>query len=415
MFSLAVRHLLSRKKQTILILLGISLGTMMFILIAGVQGGMQEYVLDQLLRNTPHVTVEPRDEAIDPQQMRTALFPQESGMVNWVVPPSGRRGEGRIEYPQGWYDRLEGDPQVLGFSPGLIVSAIFTRAVVQEPAQFYGVLSEEYIHMTDMEENMREGSFLDLAPGGNGLILGSGLMETLGTRTGETITVTVGDRLSATFRVEGYFHTGMSEVDDALVYGALSDVQRVNQTIGEVGLIAINLHEPERAREAADRWNVMTRDRVESWQQRSQNFLQIFTIQNVSRLIITAAILIVASFGIYNVLSIMVSQKRQEIAILRSVGYPPSDILLLFLIQGILLGIVGASFGLILGHLLNLYVGSIQFEVDALIGGRLQISYSIWNYITGFALALISAVLASFLPARSASRLTPLDIIRSET
>jgi len=103
MLFLAVRHLLSRKKQTLLILLGISLGTTMYVVISGMQLGMREFTLDRLLQNIAHIRISARDRAIDSAEMTDRFFGP-SAAVRWIVPPSGKREEAHIVYPQGWFD-----------------------------------------------------------------------------------------------------------------------------------------------------------------------------------------------------------------------------------------------------------------------------------------------------------------------
>jgi lipoprotein-releasing system permease protein len=167
-----------------------------------------------------------------------------------------------------------------------------------------------------------------------------------------------------------------------------------------------------KSQETADAWELTSTDKVESWEEANANFMEIFTIQDIVRWSVTFAILVVAGFGVYNVLSIMVTQKKREIAILRSIGYPPKYILELFLIQGMMLGVTGAIIGLSVGHGVNLYLATIKLGHGGV--GKMLISFSPTIYIIGFLLAFISAILASFLPAHGASKLTPLDIIRSE-
>lgn len=136
-------------------------------------------------------------------------------------------------------------------------------------------------------------------------------------------------------------------------------------------------------------------------------------IQDIVRLVITTSILIVAGFGIYNVLSIMINQKQKEIAILRSIGYAPSRILQLFLVQGLILGFFGGLMGLIFGHSLNLFIESIELGFEIGKSNHMLISYRPSIYITAFVAAQISATIASILPARKAAKMTPLDIIRA--
>jgi lipoprotein-releasing system permease protein len=143
--------------------------------------------------------------------------------------------------------------------------------------------------------------------------------------------------------------------------------------------------------------------------------MSVFSMQDVVRNAMTISILVVASFGIYNILSLAVSHRKREIAILRSMGYEPRDIASLFLTQGMLLGGGGGLLGLLLGFLFCVYIGTIDVSGNRGLGGdKLLLSYAPDIYIKAFLLAMVSACVASFLPARAAGKMEPIDILRSE-
>lgn len=411
MLFLAIRHLMSRKRQTLLIFLGISLASLVYVLISGLYLGMQEYVTERLLNNTAHIKISARDQSIDRAQM-TRRFYGDSHAVKWLVPPAGKREEAHIMYPQGWFDRLRDDPAVRAFSASLNINVIISRRDTKRAGTLGGIEPEKQIRVTGLEEYMVEGSLLDLGGGGNKIIIGDGLLERLGARVGDTINVSPGTGEARPFKIVGTLHLGVQDIDNIIMLAALRDVQQLNKTPGRVNEISIALINLDRAQELADAWKVLSRDKVESWIEANAGFLQIFNLQDFIRYTISIAILLVASFGIYNVLSIMVNQKRREIAILRSIGYAPHKILELFLIQGLMLGTGGAITGLATGFLLKQYIETIEFEAMNI--DHLILSYAPSIYIGGFLLAFVSSLLASILPARAASRLTPIDIIRSE-
>lgn len=118
MWFLALRQMLARKKQTLLIFLGISLGTTIYVVIAGMQLGMRNYISEQLLNNTAHVIIKGNEQQIRQEDLRDRFF-EETQFVRWIVPPAGKRGESRLENPQGWFSRLDKDPRVLAYSPRL--------------------------------------------------------------------------------------------------------------------------------------------------------------------------------------------------------------------------------------------------------------------------------------------------------
>ena len=412
MLFLAIRHLLSRKRQTVLIFLGISLGTMMFTMISGIQLGMREFIEDRLLNNTSHIQISARDRLINKEEISRRFYPHQT--VQWLVPPAGKREEAHIMYPQGWFDRLSVDPQVTAYSPSLNMNVIISHRDSKYPISLTGIIPSMQEQVMNLEKYLTIGSLSDLGGGGGKVIVGETMMEKLGSQVGDHILVSSGLGELRPLKIVGVFNMGVAQIDEAVMFAGLRDVQTLNKSPGQINSIAVSLVDMALAHDLADQWELTSRDKVESWEEANAGFLQIFDFQNYTRITVTTAILIVAGFGIYNVLSIMISQKKKEIAILRSIGYPPKLIMELFLIQGILLGVTGALIGLLFGYLINLYLGTIELGVHMGNRSNLMISYDPAIYLQGFLLAFVSAVLASILPARSASKLTPLDIIRSD-
>ena len=111
-----------------------------------------------------------------------------------------------------------------------------------------------------------------------------------------------------------------------------------------------------------------------------------------------------------------VTHKRREIAILRSMGYEPRDVLSLFFVQGIILGFLGGLVGAVMGYFACYFMSTIEVSAARGLGGnRMLVSFAPIIYVKGFFLAFLSATVASLLPARAAGKLTPIEIIRSET
>ncbi|MCB0407695.1 MAG: hypothetical protein KDD34_05775, partial [Bdellovibrionales bacterium] len=108
--------MLSRKKQSALIFLGISFGTMIYVVVAGLQFGFRNYLTEQLLNNTAHVIIKGSDKNIEADELRPRFYSEET-FVKWIVPPAGKRDEAKLENPQGWFDRLQKDPDVVSYAP----------------------------------------------------------------------------------------------------------------------------------------------------------------------------------------------------------------------------------------------------------------------------------------------------------
>ncbi len=416
MIFLAVRYLLERKKQTIFTLLGVFLGAMAYVAVSGFFMGFQGFMIQQLINNSAQVHIQARQDYLTEHQLDTAFYERGVKHVFWKSPPSGVEGYLEVQNPQSWYERLKADPRVEAFSPLLTAPALFTLSKISVSANLIGCDPKEQVKVTNIADYVTEGNFTDIGSGGNRIILGDELMKELGAGIGQIVLVTVKTHAPVPFKVVGRFVTG-NRGSDSQAYGAIGDVQKVNGTPNEVNEIGVRLKDYTQAASIATNWSKIAPERTESWDQQNANILSVITLQTVLRYTMTMTVIIVAGFGIYNILNMTVTQKRQDIAILRSMGYDSFDVIMLFFSQGLIIGICGGILGLLCGYFVCLYLQTIPFSGGRTYNpqGHLHISLSTSIYIQALALSLLSSSLASILPARAASKFTPIEIIRSGT
>ncbi|MSR88290.1 MAG: ABC transporter permease [Candidatus Margulisbacteria bacterium] len=416
MIFLAFRQLVSRKRQTLLTLAGIILGTIAFIVISGIMLGFREFFIDQLVNNDAQVHITSKETIIDTPALSTFFFPKIEH-VFWNTPPSTRKDHARIIYPAGWYKRLDNDPRIAAYSPQLKTQIILTHYGKAISGQLIGVVPSRQQHVTTIRNYVHGGKFTDIGAGSNRIILGQELLEKLGAHVTERIWISNGRSAPIPFKIVGSFQTGVSALDANTVFGSLSDAQHLNQTPGYVNEIAVRLKHIDQAKQVSEDWQKFGDEKVQSWDQANASFFNIFKIQDAIRYMMITCILMVAGFGIYNILNMVVTQKRKEIAILRSIGFEAKDIIFLFFIQGVVLGILGGLIGVLVGYGLCLYLSQVPFGGGPLGKGTgtLTVSFQPAIYIRAFTLSFIASIIASVLPARAAGYMTPIDIIRSES
>ncbi|MBK7891169.1 MAG: ABC transporter permease [Bdellovibrionales bacterium] len=413
---MAIRHLVARKKQTTLTLLGIVFGSMAFVAISGFMLGFQYFLLDQLINNDAHIRISAREDRVDHEVANKDLYSKldKNGLVSWVVDPSGTRSNPKIENPQGWAEILKKDPRVEAYSPQFSAQVLFSVGAIAANGKLIGSEPDMQVRVTNIQSYIKTGKFEDISSGGNRIIVGTGLLKKLGSGDGSTIFVYNGRDKPVPFKVIGTFETGGRQIDDTTAFGALIDVQKLAGQPNEINNMAVRLIDFNRARETAHDWQPLSPDKVESWDEINAAFLNVFRIQDAMRYMMIATILLVAGFGIYNILNVVVTQKKKEIAILRFIGYEPGDILQLFFLQGIILGVVGSIIGLILGYIACLGIEQISFGGGPMGGGTMmKVSFDPMIYLRAFLFGSLAAAFASLMPARSAGKLTPIDIIRS--
>lgn len=405
---------MDRKRQTLLTLLGVFFGTMAYVSVSGFFLGFQGFIVEQLVNNSAQIHIQAREDNVLEHQLDTAFFGNQYEHVFWKSPPSGFEGYLEVQNPQSWYARLSRDPRVVAFSPLISIPAIFTLGKISVSANLTGCVPDQQAKVTSIASYMTEGQFIDIGAGGHRLILGDELIKRLGATPDQTVLVSTGTYPAVPFKVVGRFQIGNRNAD-LQAFGSINDVQRLNRTPNRVNEIAVRITDYTQAAAIARSWSKIAPEKSESWDQQNANIFSVFAIQNALRFSMILTVLVVSGFGIYNVLNMTVTQKRHDIAILRSMGYDTFDIVILFFSQGFLLGLVGAIFGLICGSLLCRYLQTIPFSggPQMSVGGKLHISMSWKIYVEALALALASASAASVLPARAAGKLTPIEIIRS--
>lgn len=413
MFFLAMRHLWSRKRQTILTLLGIVLGTAAYVAISGMMLGFQLFIIDQLVNNDSHLRINAREEILTEASLKETFFPDT--MVHWLKPPSGRKDNAYILAPGTWIERLESNPQVYAASPQLVVQAIANYAKTTVGVRVIGSHPDKQKNVANIDKYMLAGKFSDIGVGGRRIAVGKEFLQRTGASLGESIFLSAGKSAPTPYKIVGVFQLGIRTLDEGTIFGALADVQSLNQTPSRVSDIAVRLHNVEDADAVSSTLNLLSQEKVLSWSQSNEGIMSVFKTQDIVRNSMTISILVVAGFGIYNILSLAVSHKRREIAILRSMGFEPGDISRLFLTQGLVLGCLGGLMGAIVGLGVSYGMSLIPVsEARGLGTGRMMVSFDWSIYVKAFFLALGSASFASYFPARSAGKLEPIEIIRGE-
>jgi lipoprotein-releasing system permease protein len=169
------------------------------------------------------------------------------------------------------------------------------------------------------------------------------------------------------------------------------------------------------SREIAARVERDTGYKSVSWQEANEDLISTFIIRNIIMYTVVGAILLVASFGTYNIISTITHEKARDIAIMKSLGLSEFTVRSIFVIEALIIGLVGAFAGFVLGYLLCLALGSIEIKNPFIDSDRLPLAYTYVHYLLAGGVALVSSVAAGYQPARKAARMHPVEIIRGAT
>ncbi len=407
MWFMAIKHLVSRKSQSLLTFLAILLGAGGYVVFSGMQLGFQEFMIDRLIERSGHITIATRNEFITAESISGMFFPGSS--IRWINTPSGRRSYTRLQSASQWYRKLKNDPEVQAYAPQISKEAIIEHRGFTQSVNLIGIDPELQTKVTNIEADITSGNLSAINSGASLIFIGERLMQYLGVRVNDTVNISTSGGNLFPMKIIGTFSSGDRRSDERTIYTSITTVQNISSCPGEITSIVVKIKNFDRAAEIATAWNSLTSDRVESWDQLNSDRLGMMETQDIVRNVTTMAFIIIVGFGIYNILNMAVNHKMRDIAILRSIGYTELDTVFLFLIQGVILGLAGSIMGLVIGYFTCKYIETIKIPGAR---GNMMISWNIAIYIKSFLLVNTATLIASFFPARTAGKLSPIDIIR---
>ncbi|MDT8343843.1 MAG: ABC transporter permease [Thermohalobaculum sp.] len=409
LLEIALTHVRGRARQTVVSVAGVTLGVGFAIGMAALMQGSQQDFVTTLIDAMPHVQI--TDERRTPRvQPAERLFA--AAEIRGLRPRDDPRGIlNPVEAVAGLGSWVPG-----AISAGLNLSGVARYGGAERGVSILGIEPEDELRVSKIAEDMTAGTLNDLIGGGFSAVIGDTLADRLGASLNDTIRLTTATGLARSFKVVGLFHTGVVATDEGLVYVRLKSAQVLAGRQNAINDIRLRLRNPDMAPAVAARAEEMLGFKAVSWQEANEGILEAFAVRNVIMYTVVGAILVVAGFGIFNIVSIITHEKARDIAILKSIGFRERDVRLIFMAEGALMGGLGGLLGAALGAGLTAYMGTIEFAFrEATEVTHLPVTWNWLHYAIASSLAFFTAALAGYMPARKAAKGNPVDIIRGAT
>jgi lipoprotein-releasing system permease protein len=408
---IAIRYFLSHKRQSLVCILGVTISVTMFLVMTSMMEGLTDKFIVETVESTGHVTI--KDE---PRETRTLILEKAYTDPNALLSITGvkpRETVKKIQNAAGLLATLNRLPGVLDAAPVVSGSAIATYGTKTVNVNVLGVEPERQTRVTTIGKDLVAGSFARLRTSADGVILGRGLADVLGAELEDTISLASSTGGHTTSRVVGIFQTGVTPVDYSRAYMLLNSAQTLLDKKNVINEIVIRTDDYQQAEPLAKQIEGISGYRTESWQEASANFLKIFKIQKIITYIITAALLVVAAFGVLNILIMAVLERVNDIAILKSFGLSRGDVSVIYLFQGLMIGLIGASSGLVFGKLSIEGLRKVPIPMEGLVKTEgLLMSEHASQYYAAFISAIAVTLFAAVYPARRAAKYDPVEVIR---
>jgi lipoprotein-releasing system permease protein len=309
-------------------------------------------------------------------------------------------------------DELKNYPDIVAVTPQLNINVFYRNGAMKINGSLSGVDVDNENKLFNTSGYMIEGNWEALKYRSDGIIIGKGLAEKLNIGLNDNISLSTADGIIKNYKVIGIIEFTIASIDDRKGFIRISSArQLLSENLGYVSDIQVNIRDFTTAREVAEVIQPVIPFKVEAWQEASGQLEVGSELRNIIAIAVSLAILIVAGFGIYNIMNMTVNEKMKEIAILKAMGYEGGDIVQIFLTQSIAIGILGGIVGILFGYGISAVIDHIPFHIATL--DTYPITYNISDYIMSFFFGFITTFVAGYLPAKKASTVDPVEIIRA--
>jgi lipoprotein-releasing system permease protein len=394
--------------------IGVTFGITMFITLLSFMSGLNDMLDGLILNRTAHVRLYNEIKASEKQPIDLSeKFKSHYNFVSSVKPKDDKaeiRNSGAI------LRSLEADDRVVGVAPKIIAQVFYNVGSIDLTGIINGIDVDEESRLFFFKNYVVGGNYLDLKNTPNSIILGKGAAEKMLANIGDVIQITTSKGDQIQLKVVGYFQSGIQEIDKVQSYATISTTQKIlGQPTNYITDLQVKLKNvldaPAVAKEFQKKFNV---DAIDIQTANSQ-FETGSSVRTTISYSVGVTLLIVAGFGIYNILNMMIYEKMDSIAILKATGFSGRDVNSIFITIALSIGIFGGILGLILGNVLCHVIEQIPFNTASLpTVTHYPIKYNPKFYIIGAIFSIITTYLAGYFPSRKASKIDPVIIIRGK-
>ncbi|VXB90528.1 ABC transporter [Flavobacterium sp. 9R] len=411
--NIALHLLRARLKQTIVAAIGVTFSIAMFIALVSFMNGLNDLLDGLMLNRTPHVRLynEIKPTANQPIDLSNR-YKNTTNFIRSVKPKD--RGKS-IYNGIPIIKALKEDKRIIDVAPKVVAPVFFNSGTIEISGVVNGIaiLAEEKLFQTS--DYIIEGKITDLVQN-NSIIIGKGLADKMLLIVGDRIKVTTSKGNLATLKVVGISQIGIAEIDDTMSYTSLDTAQKMlGEATNYITDIQIKLYDMASAPVVAKELQVTYQLDTIDYQTANSQFETGSSVRTIISYAVGIVLLIVAGFGIYNILNMMIYEKMDSIAILKATGFSGNDVKWIFTSLSIIIGLAGGIFGLIFGFIFTSIIDVIPFETAALPTVKTYpINFNILYYIIGIVFALFTTTIAGLFPALKASKVDPVEIIRGK-
>ena len=408
----SISLLLARWKQTLVAAVGVTFSIAMFVTLLGFMNGLNDLLDGLIMNRTAHIRLY-HDINVSKVQPIDLLSPKTKNFVHSVKPKNQRLeiyNSGQI------IQAIKRDERVLGVAPKINAQVFYNVGSVDLTGVINGIDPDEENRLFMFSDYVTSGNYLDLKNIPNSIILGKGVADKMAANIGDIVQVTTSKGERMQLKVVGFFQSGLQDLDRVQSYCSINTTQKLlgvpNNYITDIQVkLKDILQAPSMAKEYQRYYET---DAIDIQQANSQ-FETGSSVRTIISYAVGVTLLIVAGFGIYNILNMMIYEKMDSIAIMKAIGFSGKDVNLIFIFIALSIGVFGGAMGLLAGFGISNIIDQIPFNTDSLPTIKtFPINYNPIFYIIASIFSIVTTYFAGYFPSRKASKIDPVIIIRGK-
>jgi lipoprotein-releasing system permease protein len=404
--------LLARWKQTLVAAVGVTFSITMFIALLGFMSGLNDLLDGLVLNRTPHILLynEIKPSAHQPVD-RSMLYKHSYNFISSIKPKNERL---EIYNNAAIMDNLKKDGRIFGVAPKVTAQVFYNVGTIDLTGVISGIDVEAENKLFLFNEYVVAGNYIDLKNTPNSIILGKGVADKMLVNPGDMIQVTTTKGERVQLKVVGYFQSGLRDIDNVQSYASISTTQKLlGESNSYITDIQIKLKDITDAPKLAKEYEKLFEVEAVDIQTANAQFETGSSVRTLISYAVGITLLIVAGFGIYNILNMMIYEKMDSIAILKATGFSGKDVKIIFVTIALSIGVFGGLLGLLFGFGFSAVIDQIPFNTPSLPSVKTYpIDYNLKFYLIGTIFSVLTTYFAGYFPARKASTIDPVIIIR---
>jgi lipoprotein-releasing system permease protein len=402
-------HLTSKIWQTFVAILGVTFGVSMYIFMNSFMNGVNNAQDDLAFSALSHIRIYNLDNKNDYNPIES--HHKDSKTLVTILNRKNIQYTTGLNNSSAIVSSVMKQPEVVAIARQVNANVFFRGGSKQVNGIISGVELKSEDELFNTAETVIQGEWNNLLTYKTGIILGKLLAEKLGLQINNSVNVLTSDGVSKNYIIVGIFESNLKTMDETKAY---LNITAARQLVGKnsdfASDIMVNIKDRDNTASFIQKIASMIPYQIESWQEANEQLVAGSELRNIIAVAVSLTILLVAGFGIYNIMTMTINEKIREIAILKALGFSGNDIMTIFLTQATVIGLLGALVGAIMGYGISLLINMIPFTIAGM--ETLPIFFRAQDFLLAIVFGILTTLIAGYLPSRKASKIDPVIIIR---